>query len=462
MNLLTKLRILNILIFCNLLLSCDEKGDSTNLRPNPFNKDDSGHSYLNVNYTSNADTLFLAWELLTDTIEFDFYQVSESESNKIIKIKPDANSCFLTHIPYNKLVSISIALVKNEKIVTTCKKDVLIDGLDQVFAKILIPDRGSVTGGDGAISIALPDGRSIFLMGDSFMGPVTNGVRSRHDHMYRNTYILYDHGKVTGICCAKGEKSSAAIPPGVSDESKQWYWPLSGFVDNSSLYIFQSFMYQAEPGMWGFKYERTDLVEYNLPAIEFKQTMNIPFRGSKDIYFGAAAFKDSDYIYIYAQKDVDNSYNPISEALVARTTVDNLYREWEYFNGFGWTPNPLEAIKMDGLSDVAVSSVFSVFKLQDKYVLLTQEKQLFSGEIYTFLADNPYGPWYNKTLIYTTKEQNIPNLFTYNALAHPQFKKDGMILVSYNVNTGDFAQLFNDASIYRPRFFWVETDKILK
>src|SRR5690606_13852328 len=138
-----------------------------------------------------------------------------------------------------------------------------------------------------------------------------------------------------------------------------------------------------------------------------------------------------------------------------------LYDSWEYFDGSDWSSNSADAVKMAGLAGVAISSQFNVFKLNGKYVLLTQEKQFGSGEIYTFIADNPQGPWYNKQLLYTTDEQHTQGLFTYNAMAHPQFEKDGMILISYNVNTEDFEQQHDDVSTYRPRFLWVEIDKIL-
>ena len=47
-------------------------------------------------------------------------------------------------------------------------------------------------------------------------------------------------------------------------------------------------------------------------------------------------------------------------------------------------------------------------------------------------------------------------------MAHPQFVKHNMILVSYDMNTSDFAQQAKDVSTYRPRFFWVDIDTILK
>lgn len=447
---------LTVLLSCN---SCKEN-DGSAIRPNIFDENPD-RSYLKIDYLNNADTVFLSWKLLTDTINFDYYQVAVEKLEQHVKVDSEDDHCILTHVPYNELVSVTISFIRNEDTIATIKKDVLIDGLDTVFAKTLIPDRGSVTGGDGTYSIALPDGRSIFLMGDSYIGPVTNGARSMQDHMFRNTYILYDEGKVTAIYGANGEKSSAAVPPGEKDEHQKWYWPGHGFVNANKLYIFQTLMYQGEAGMWGFKYERTDILEYELPNLELRKTSRVPFEGPEDIHFGMAALAENSYIYVYAQRDIDNGLNPVADALVARTTIDNLYEHWEYFNGSGWSANPSEAVKMAGLSSIAISSQFNVFKLNDKYVLLSQEKQFKSGEIYTFIADSPQGPWYNKQLIYKIQEEDDPQLFTYNAMAHPQFQKDGMILISYNINNEDFVEQHNDVSTYRPRFLWIEIDKIL-
>lgn len=447
------------LCICLLALASCEDDDGVTKRRNIF--EEGPDSVLKLEYSSNADTVFFEWELLTDEIDFDYYRVSRDNSDNFVEVAKNANSCFLTHVPYKEPAPFSISLMKNEKPAMTVKTNITIDGLDHVFARTLIPDRGSVTGGDGTYSIELPDGRSIFLMGDSYIGPVTNGARSMQDHMYRNTYILYDDGKVSAIYGANGEKSSAAVPPGVTNEHQKWYWPGHGFVKDDKLYIFQTLMYQGGAGMWGFMYEKTDILEYQLPGLELIRTVGIPFEGSTDIHFGMAALDDGNYIYIYAQVDVENDADPVADAFVARTAIENLYDAWEYFDGSGWSPNSADAVKMAGLSSVAISSQFNVFKLNGKYVLLTQEKTFGSGEIYTFIADHPQGPWYNKRLLYTTDEQHTQGLFTYNAMAHPQFKKDGMILISYNVNTEDFQRQHDDVSTYRPRFFWVEIDKIL-
>ena len=447
------------LAFCLCsLFACSEGGGTID---NPF-ENGEGDGAIKITNSSNADTLYLAWELTNTKVSFDSYRIELDKPKTVKTVGKEEKESFFTHVPYNEPVSVTVSLIKNNEAVSTSSTKVKIDGLDKKISGVIIPDQGSVTGGDGMYSIPLPDGRSLFLMGDSYIGAVSNGQRSASDRMFRNTYIVYNKGKVSAIYGAGGNKNaSAAVPPGFPDE-KKWYWPGHGFAEGDKCYVFQTLMYQGGDGMWGFKYETTHILEYSLPGMELVKTTPIPFNGSEDIHYGMAALKEDDYAYIYAQVDVRNDVNPISDVLVARATMDNLYSNWEYYTGSGWSTNPSAAVKLEGLASVPVSSQFNVFKLRGKYVLITQNKAFNSGEIYTFIADTPYGPWRNKQLVFKTYEQNTPHLFTYNAMAHPQFEKDGMILISYNVNTEVFAEQFSDVSTYRPRFFWVDIDKILK
>ena len=59
------------------------------------------------------------------------------------------------------------------------------------------------------------------------------------------------------------------------------------------------------------------------------------------------------------------------------------------------------------------------------------------------------------------EDDNDRELFTYNAMAHPQYDRDGMLLVSYCVNSKRPRDIWEDASIYRPRFLRVPYDLIL-
>lgn len=446
--------------FCIILLalcttaSCD---DGRHRKENIFG--DVEDSALKINYRSNADTVFLAWSV-TGNVEFDGFRIADKNDRNDITLGKDAAECALTHIPYNTPTGISVSVLKGGETVSTTDLSVVIDGTDREIARVLIPDSGSVTGGDGMYSIPLPDGRSIFLMGDSYLGTVTNGTRPFGTHMYRNTYFVYDNGTVWGIADGNGANTSAAVPPGQPFEVK-WYWPGHGFTVGNRLFIFQELMYQGAEGAWGFRYETTRVLEYSLPEITLVRDSATLFNGSEDIHFGAAALNDGKWLYIYAQVDIENDFDPVTEVLVARTDADRIYTEWEYWTGSGWSGNPALAAPLDGLASVPVSSQFNVFMLDGKYVLLTQDKTFNSGRIWTFTSDNAWGPWSNKKLVYEIPALKS-NWYTYNAMAHPQFEKDGMILVSYNVNTDDFSEQFSNVESYRPRFFWAEKEMILR
>ena len=440
------------------LHSCGDNGGST-IHENPFDNETSG-SGIKMNHSHNADTVFLNWNI-TYNGDFDAISVMDAAGKNNLKLPKTASECILTHFPYNQPVKTTLALTKAGKTVSSETLFINIDGLDRTIKSKIIPDKGSVTAGDGMYSIGLPDGRSIFLMGDSFIGDVVDGVLVGNKHMYRNSYSVYDPATGKSFAIVGENEHSAAVPEGQPNETK-WYWPGHGFVDGDRLCIFQSLMYQGADGAWGFRYENTHLLQYSLPDIKLLSDTLIPYTGPDNVHYGAAALNDGEYLYIYAQIDVTNDLDPKTEVKVARAKRGNPGKDWEYWNGTSWTVDSNSAAKLAGLDAVAVSSQFNVFQIDGKYVLLTQKKNWNSGEIYTFTSDKPTGPWGTKRLIYKIPVSTLdPNWFTYNAMGHPQIEKDGMILVTYDVNTaGDWWDNFHMES-YRPRFFWIEKDVIL-
>jgi hypothetical protein len=109
-------------------------------------------------------------------------------------------------------------------------------------------------------------------------------------------------------------------------------------------------------------------------------------------------------------------------------------------------------MESERINNFQVSQQYSVSEYRGKYILLTQDIWL-SPNIYSFTSVSPVGPWENKKLVYTTPETQ-QGMFTYNAYVHPQFDRDGKMLVSYNTN-GDFWSIFSNVEIYRPRFIRV-------
>ena len=438
--------------------ACDDKGGSSE-RENPFEIDPDKIA-IKLTQRNNADTVFLSWTINYDG-DFDAISITDAAGKNSLSLNKNAKDCILTHIPYNEPVKTTVSLVNKGQKVASEILYINIDGLDKSIKSKIIPDKGSVTAGDGMYSIGLPDGRSIFLMGDSFTGDVVDGVLVNGKHMYRNSYSVYDPSTGKSFAIVGENDHSAAVPPNQPNET-EWYWPGHGFVDGNTLCIFQFLMYQGAEGAWGFRYRNTRLLQYSLPDIKLISDTPIPYVGPDNIHYGAAAMNDGEHLYIYAQIDITNDLNPKTEVKVARAEPGHPGENWQYWNGTSWTPDSDSAVKLSGLDGVAVSSQFNVFPLDGKYVLLTQKKNWNSGEIYTYVSDNPQGPWSGKRLVYKIPSGALdPNWYSYNAMGHPQIQKDGMILVTYDVNTGgDWWDDFHMES-YRPRFFWIEKDTIL-
>ena len=74
-----------------------------------------------------------------------------------------------------------------------------------------------------------------------------------------------------------------------------------------------------------------------------------------------------------------------------------------------------------------------------------------------YRSDSLEGPFTNKTVLYTTPETS-GNVFTYNAKAHPELGSDGRLLVTYNVNSFDTADVYKNVDNYRPRYVDVKVD----
>jgi hypothetical protein len=331
---------------------------------------------------------------------------------------------------------------------------------DTFFTELFNRDCCGFTGGDGTISVLLPDGRTAWLFGDTFFGKVyPDNTRERTTPVFiRNSLVIQNGDSVITLHQGTREHpASFVIPPPETpggqrlSEDSVWFWPNNGFVENNKLKLFLSGIIQADTGMWGFRWTGTWLATYSLPEIKEEEIIPVPYSLENQVHYGIAILKEKDYTYIYGRKD--------DKPHVARYKSGDVKGSWEFYTGTGWSSDPLESGPM---SDFDVSEQFSVMKIKNKYVLVTQTGYVLSPEIYSFISDRSYGIWSGKTLLYITPfREGNKNLFTYNAMTHPQFIKDGKLLISYNTNSFVLEDHFRDADIYRPRFIRVPIKLII-
>ncbi|HET8962926.1 MAG TPA: DUF5005 domain-containing protein [Chitinophagales bacterium] len=307
------------------------------------------------------------------------------------------------------------------------------------------------TGGDATYSCLLPDGRTVWMFGDSFLDTV-HADRSRPPSgLVRNVFMIQKGKKFKTLVSGSIDEPEAFV--NTPDPDNAWYWPGDATVIDDNLFVFMEYFIRTGAGAWDFEYQRTDLVKFSLPDLSEVSRTTVWEGG--DVIFGAAILEWEDYIYIYGAE----SFSFTKYAHLARVPADNIYAAWEYFNGVSWQDTFPEdegrLVKANGFP-VDVSAQYSVVYLDGKFNLLTQEGFL-GPKIHSYFSTSPTGPWKKKTLVYETPDFD-GDVWTYNAFMHPQFinPATGAILVSYNTNAANFFDLFSNADYYRPYFIWVK------
>jgi len=321
--------------------------------------------------------------------------------------------------------------------------------IDTQMVKILFPPgKDILTGGDGAISIQIDNTKSFWLWGDSFLGEVIDNSRADSSpFIMGNVWQLLDGESVKTITGGTSINPESLLKTENVDGNTAILWPMHGFVKNNIVHVFMSTIVQTGKGTWDFYWHSTMYYRLNLSNLSVIDRQEWLTREQTDAHFGFGVTEYNGFYYIYGSNPQKNFTSTLH---VARARlINDMLQDWEYFDGTNWVYDAKESKSLQGI-DIPISEQFSVFRHNNKFILLTQDR--FNPEIYTFNSDTPEGPWSNKKHIYTIPESEDSTLFTYNAMAHPQYISDNKLLVSYCVNAKNTSDLYKDASIYKPRF----------
>lgn len=290
--------------------------------------------------------------------------------------------------------------------------------------------------GDGAFSIPLSDGSTLWVMGDSHINdfdPKTGKIPCLFN--VHNAGLLqpegdWSHaGTKTLVSTEKGRESLFTDTAG----HVRWYWPVSGIQLKDTVYIYFTGVERASGGL-GFAVNGKDkLVKLKFPEMEVVGYNSLPdFKG---INFGVGFVRDekSKYVYAFGHKYREESGQ--NDMYVARFPEGNPAAAWESWNGSGWNTayeNALSIRENAGFTPM-------ICKVKDKYLLISSELSVGcdqGNEIYVSVSDRVTGPFSESKSLYTIDDivqGHYP--FFYVPVAHPQFINDQEeMLITYNVN----------------------------
>jgi len=263
---------------------------------------------------------------------------------------------------------------------------------------------------DEALSTPLPDGRVLWLWGDT----IQSG-----GGFVRNSAILHDRG-----CFSVVKRGATEFIPNKPDGS--WYWPSAAVTYGGKLYIFANHL-RAGVGGFGFEPIGVDLARFGLPAggePAFESILPTPSSNAPqgDVQYGAAAVMRPDgYTYVFGTKfeDVPGQLVFGKAVYLARVPSGSLASPsaWRYrTSGGGWSQNRSKATQLVAPYPHGWSSSFTAYH-SSSWVVITKENQYLGQNLISAKASKPWGPWTLTTLA------SIPSSgdpIVYTALAHPE------------------------------------------
>jgi hypothetical protein len=356
-------------------------------------------------------------------------------------------------------------------------EDTAWDSLFQGYGNL----SGAWSGGDGAQSLLMPDGSTMWFFADTFLGQTYPGgtrsiITSGGAH---NSAVLYRNGHL-------GPTSS--FPPGpfgyqnMADYtwvtpppqySSNTYEVLNGdqVIDGGTVYKFFQLADKAiHPNGFTYKLIGTVVETFALnPATDtLTPTGGTPIQvedtpHSNPIIWGEATVVSGGYIYIYGVKPYNGNAAPYPLYL-ARVPVTGLPAgaPWQYYRGApsctppatAWQSNPKLATPLQ----TGVSAGFSVTDVNGTDVLLTTDDSSPSTRenavAYYAACPTGFSPGSPRYPVY---QPHLPRSYlAYEYRIIPQFSSGSEVLVSYNIDTTRLRLNFSNVTIYRPRFLDVK------
>lgn len=310
------------------------------------------------------------------------------------------------------------------------------------------------TGGDSTYSIPLRDGRNVWVFSDTFLGPVNDdGTRPESAPFINNSFVVQRGQELSTVHGGTAETPEALLPPPTEGG---WYWVGDGLQRRDGVIQLMALQYwYGGGGMWDFGWDSNHLATFDPDTFELIDLVDLP--SAAGVQWASWIEPAGQYTYIYGVEDQGAS----KYMHVARVVGTDLSRPWKYWDGQRWSPHEASSARvMDG-----VANEYSVAAFADGYLLITQDThELFSSTINAYVACSPTGPFRLVGEIAQMPEVGAagsygdPNIFAYNAHEHPELRTGDSLTVSYNVNSFDSQDLYEDVTIYRPRFVTVDLD----
>ncbi len=312
---------------------------------------------------------------------------------------------------------------------------------------------GGWAGGDQTSSTLLPDGRVLWLFGDTLQGTWTPEGALIGGRMVHNSFVIQDAGCFTPMT---GPGGAEVIP---NEPDGQWYWPQHALADGSRLWVTAMRVAGIAPNSLSFSIRGMVLAEFTLRPSGLPRFVGLhrspaSEAGDFGVLWGTGLAREGALVYVYGTRRSLQSVLGrdllLASAPLARLTEPSA---WRYRTASGWSPDPTRAAILVP-ADGGVSTALSAHRSDAGWVLITKRDEFLGTDVVALEGDDPWGPFTIHTLFAAPSEGNE---MAYQPLAHPELAlRDGSLLVTVNHNNTSLAVVLRDHEAFRPTFTAVD------
>lgn len=246
------------------------------------------------------------------------------------------------------------------------------------------------TGGALDQAVTLPDGRTVWVFGRTYLGTVAaNRSRAADTPFVWNSYVVQErNGRLSKTLLGAGK--TALFTP---SEPGHYYEPASAVVANGKLY--QLLWLTADQSFPG----RLDVATISLPSLKVESITPMKHLGyvptaqaGVQVFppvWGSAIASDAKYHYVFGYENTHAGFEGFAH--VSRVPLGQLTTASpEFWDGSAWSPVPVTSARIFGGSQLGTRS-FSVTKTPKGFRAIGQGHT--QTGIYEFTATSVGGPW---------------------------------------------------------------------
>ncbi len=325
------------------------------------------------------------------------------------------------------------------------------------------PFKDSWWGADAAYSVPLPDGRSVWIFGDTLYGE-RRVVEGKDPRMVRNSIGI-------SSCGRRGWQVDYVIRRSEKDQPQDffqaqhkdtWYWALDGFLYKNDLWVTLLCVRntpKTTSAAFDFETCGTDLARVSgLENDPQKWTVKyfplVP--DGIHTYPSATAVVEGEYVYIFAL--LESGSRPMLLTRIPLNGLDAPEEHLQYLAKNGdWKPGLKPADAMPIMKHGNTEMTVRYDPASKKWIAIMNYPKLFSDKIVARTALQLTGPWSEGNVVYRIPEMQKGNAgydkdtFCYAAKEHPEFRRPGSLLITYACNTTNVQKLTSDLNIYFPK-----------